>query len=116
MYQNIKQYKRTLDGLLKQLKSKGPLVSGSVVEGSWKCKVTGCRCRKKDVWHSAYTLTWKEEKKTRTLYIPVELREEVKKWNEEYQRIKFLIEDISEVSRKIIRKHVSEKRGRAKHA
>lgn len=111
MYKNITHYKRICNGLVKKLRAEGPVLSGSLVEGFWKCKVKGCRCRKNDVWHSAHTVTWKENKKTRTLYIPKDLLEEVRKWNEEYQRLKGLIEDISEVSRTIIWKHVKEKKG-----
>ncbi len=104
------------DALVRRLVAKCPVLGGSVVEGVWKCKVPGCRCRKKDVWHSAYTVTWIEAKKTRTLYIPIDLRGEVKKWNEEYQRIKGLIEEISELNRLVIRSYVRIKKARRRYA
>ena len=102
------------DALVKRLKAGGPIISGSVVQGDWKCNISRCRCKKGKL-HSAVTLTWKEEGKTRTLYIPIDLREEVKGWNEEYKRIKGLIEEISELNRVIIRSHVKIKRARRKY-
>lgn len=102
------------DALVKRLKAVCPVINGSVVQGDWKCKVSGCRCQNGKL-HTAVTLTWKEEKKTRTLYIPIDLREEVKEWNEEYKRIKGLIEEISELNREIIRSYVRRKRGRERH-
>lgn len=104
------------DAMVRRLVAQSPVLGGSVVEGAWKCKVPGCRCKKKDIWHSAYTVTWKEAKKTRTLYIPIDLREEVKKWNEEYKRIKGLMDKISELNRIIIRSYVKRARGRRENA
>lgn len=115
MIKNINHYRRRRDALIKRLNAQGPLLSGSVVQGFWKCKIKGCRCQKGKL-HTAYTLTWKEEKKTRTLYIPIDLKQEVEGWNKEYQRIKGLIQQISELNRIIIRGYVKDKRGRRRYA
>lgn len=112
---NIRNVELRRDALLKRLKAHKPLLSGSVVCGEWKCKIKGCRCQRGKL-HSAYTLTWKEKKKTKTLYIPVDLREKAQEWNEEYKKIKELIDEISELTRILIRSHVKRKRGRKKHA
>jgi hypothetical protein len=44
-------------------------------------------------------LTWKEQQKTCTLYIPIALREEVAAWVAESQRLKALIHAMSAAQR-----------------
>jgi hypothetical protein len=44
-------------------------------------------------------LTWKEQQKTRTLHIPIALREEVAAWVAEGQRLKELIHAMSAAQR-----------------
>ena len=108
---NITFYKKRRDALLKKLGTIKPVLGGSVVLGSWKCSNHACRCHKGTL-HSAWHLTWKDRKKTRTLYIPVDLREEVKEWNEEYKNVKRLLDEVSELNRTIIRRYAHEKRMR----
>ena len=47
---------------------------------------------------------------TKAVYIPVDLEDEVRKWNEEYRRLKETIRQISSIQKSIIRRYVSEKR------
>ena len=47
---------------------------------------------------------------TKAVYIPVDLEDEVRKWNEEYRRLKEIIREISRINKEIIRRYVSEKR------
>lgn len=103
------------DSLIKRLRKTGLFVGGSIVEIERACGNPNCRCRKGKK-HLGYYLTWKENKKTRTLYIPVDLVDEVKKWNEQYQLIRGIVQEVSELQREAIRRHVREKRGRRKHA
>jgi hypothetical protein len=47
-------------------------------------------------------LTWKEEKRTRTLYVPIELRQEVAKWVEEGKLLKRLMAEVSQAQREFL--------------
>ena len=47
---------------------------------------------------------------TKAVYIPVDLEDEVRKWNEEYRRLKEIVGEISRTNKEIIRRYVSEKR------
>lgn len=79
------------------------------------CGNPNCKCRKGDK-HPGYYLMWKEKKMTKGVYIPVDLVEEVKKWNEEYKLIKGIVQEVSDVQKDIIRRYVREKRSRRKNA
>ena len=55
----------------------------------------------------AWQLTFKHAGKTRTVYVPVTLAEEVQQWAKEYKRLKKLIRKITGQSLAIIRRHVA---------
>lgn len=57
-----------------------------------------------------HILTFKQDGKTRSVYVPKDMLKEVKLWIQNYRRIKKLMADISSASISIIRKHVAEKR------
>ena len=47
---------------------------------------------------------------TKAVYIPVDLEEEVREWNDNYKRLKKIIAEITRANKEIIRRHVKEKR------
>jgi len=101
-------YIRKRDALLKKLKDTNAFINGSLVEVKVECGKK-CRCRKGEK-HSSYYLTDKVNGKTRTVYVPDDLVDEVEKWVEEYQNLKELLQEITELQRVIIRKYVEEKK------
>ncbi len=76
---------------LKQISQIGPFVEGSLCE----YKRSG---RKSSSWH----LTYKVAGKTHTVYVPVEMVEEVRKWTQEYKRLKQLVRKETKQSLAII--------------
>jgi uncharacterized protein DUF6788 len=84
---------------LKQIAQIGPFVEGSLCE----FRRAG---RKSCSWH----LTYKLEGKTHTVYVPVGMVEEVRKWTEEYRRLKQLIRKETKQSLAIIHGHVASRR------
>jgi hypothetical protein len=69
-----------------------------------------------DKKYPGYFLTYKpprsqpgQPSKTKTLYVPVALVDDVKTWSEECAKARLLIREISEVQREIIRTHVAVK-------
>ena len=95
-------YKHTLkywhskrDHLLRKLASIGPLVDGSLVTIARKCDSPGCKCARGEKHVSRY-LTNKapsedgaaKRMKTKTVYVPVALEEQVRAWADEHQRLK----------------------------
>jgi hypothetical protein len=65
--------------------------------------------------HQAHHLSFKEGGKTRTVYVPKDLVAEVQSWVAEYQRLKRLLSEVSQLSLALIRGHAlhqRRKRGR----
>jgi hypothetical protein len=109
---NIAWLTRRRDGLLKQLRSIGPIVNGSVVLIARTCgNVDRCHCRRGPKHISTY-VTVKVGGKTRTIYVPVDLEKDVRQWSAEYRKLKGLLKQICEIQREIIRRHVDERRRR----
>jgi hypothetical protein len=57
-------------------------------------------------WH----LTFKQKGTTRTVYVPMDLVAEVKRWTQNYQRLKQLIREVTRCSLALIRGHVANRR------
>lgn len=88
--------------LLKQLICLEPWISGSVVEIKRICGSKGCVCRRGGAKHPAMFLTWKQQRRTRCLYVPRRLESEVKTWTNNYRRLKTLMGEITQIQRDII--------------
>ena len=61
-----------------------------------------------------YQLTLKDNGKTRTVYVPADLKEEVEASIREHRRIKTFLREITQLELARIRSHVTEKRRRGK--
>jgi hypothetical protein len=86
--------------LLRQLAEVGPFVEGSIV------RLPHPTCD-----HVAHRLTFKVQGKTKAVYVPVDLVEEVELWHRNYKRLKKLVRQITKTSLAILHRHVPEKRG-----
>lgn len=84
---------------LKQLAQVGPFVEGTLSE----YKRAG---RQASSWH----LTYKIEGRTRTVYVPVDMVEEVRQWTEQFRQLKQLIRKETTQSLAIIHGHVASRR------
>jgi hypothetical protein len=87
----------------------GPLLQGSLAQIGVTCGNPNCRCARGEK-HRSHILTRKVNGRTRSLYIPVDLVEEVRAWAGEHRRVKKLLKEISELNEKIIRAHVGTRR------
>jgi Family of unknown function (DUF6788) len=104
--------RRMLDRRLKQLVPAGPLLAASLTQVNKRCGQASCRCHHGGPLHQAHQLTFKEEGKTRTLYVPQDLLAEVRTWVQEYQRLKALIQQVSQLTRALIQGHVPHRKRR----
>lgn len=85
---------------LKQLRSIGPFVEGSLV------RIPHKSCR-----HVAHRLTFKVKARTKAVYIPVDLVEKTIQWTQNYRRLKKLIRRVTTQSLAILHHHVRAKVG-----
>lgn len=107
---NIAWLERKRNGLIKKLAEVGPFVDGSMVVVKRRCGNKNCKCYLKDEKHESYYLHYKEKGVTKAVYIPVDLEEEVREWNDNHRKLKEIVAEISRASKEIIRRHVKEKR------
>jgi hypothetical protein len=84
---------------LRQIARLGPFLEGSL------CQFSRPGCTRPG-WH----LTFKQKKKTRTVYIPMDLVAEVKAWTLTYHHLKKLIRQVSRHSLGLIHSHVASRR------
>jgi len=98
--------------LLQQLAGVGPVLQGSLARIRVTCGHPHCHCARGEK-HLAYQVTKKVRGTTRTLYIPVDLVEDVRQWTQAYRRVKRLLTALSALSEQMIRTHVRRKRARA---
>ena len=107
---NIAWLTRKRDGLIKKLSEVGPFVDGSLARVKRRCGNKNCKCYLKGQKHESYYLMYKLKGVTKGVYIPVDLEDEVKEWNDNYKRLKKIIVEITRANKEIIRRHVEEKR------
>jgi len=94
---------------LTELGRVGPLIVGSLAEVGVKCGNPRCRCARGER-HAAYVLTSKVRGKTKTIHVPRDMVEEVRRWTEEHRRLKGLVRSISAQGELMIRRYVGESR------
>jgi hypothetical protein len=94
---------------LEELVGMGPVLQGSYAHIRVTCGNANCRCAHGEK-HVSHIVTRKVRGKSKSLYVPVDMVEEVQAWIEQHRRVKRLLREISELSEKIIRNHVESKR------
>mgnify|MGYP006299372277 FL=1 len=90
------------DAKLRQLAEAGPMIQGSLTRIGVTCGNPNCKCARGEK-HLSHILTKKVRGKSKSLYVPVDMVETVRKWVEEHKRVKRLLKEVSELNEKIIR-------------
>src|SRR5947209_13337182 len=104
------QVRRMLQCRLKQLVPTGPLLAASLAQVQKRCGQPSCRCHHGGPLHQAHHLTLKVDGKTRTVYVPQDLLREVQTWVAEYQRLKSLTAEITQLTLALVKSHVQERK------
>ena len=87
------------DACLKKIRTTGPFIEGSLVG----ITLPGSS-------HTNYRLTSKVKGKTKAVYVPVDLVDEVTLWTKNYKALKQLIRQVTKHSEAILRRHTRAKR------
>lgn len=99
--------KRTLQtNQLKLLQKMAPLhpwIEGSLVSTSRFCGKKNCACHHGGLKHPVLYVTWKENGKTVSLYIPRIMETDVRKWVQNYRKLKELTREVSDIQKQIVR-------------
>jgi hypothetical protein len=100
-----------LESRVKQMAARKPPLAASLVAVQRRCGKPGCHCATGEK-HQAHQLTYKVRGKTRTVYVPVDLTEEVRSWIDEHRRLKRLLQEISQLALALVRSHVQQRKRR----
>ncbi len=104
--------RRMLQARLKRLTASQPLLAGSLGSVQRHCGNPGCRCSHGGPKHTAHQLTFKEDGRSRSVYVPHDLVPQVQAWLLEHRRLKQLLQDIHRLSVALIRTHARYRRRR----
>jgi hypothetical protein len=85
-----------------QIASLDPWIEGTFVSTSRRCGKKNCTCHKGGTKHPVLYLTWKENGKTLSLYVPRRWEVEVRRWVETYKKLKTLIREVTLLQRQVI--------------
>ena len=99
--------RRMLQSRLNRLTPTGPILAASLSLVHKTCGQPSCACRHGGPKHTAHHLTLKENGKTRTVYVPVDLVDEVRAWVAEHQRLKQPHSEISQLSLALVTTHTT---------
>jgi len=95
---------------LAALGKRWPFIIGSLVKVQRRCGNPNCRCVREGPKHPAHLLTTKVNGKTRAIYVPVDMVEEVRQWCRQYRDLKADIKEVSECCEQLIRLYAKKKR------
>jgi hypothetical protein len=76
------------------------------------CGTPSCRCHHGGPKHDAYQLTFKDQGRSRSVYVPKDLVGEVRQWLAAQRRLDQLLHEIHQLSTAQIRTHVRHRRRR----
>jgi len=86
---------------LKQASKTGPFIEGTLAITPRMCSSKGCVCHRGKK-HLAMYLTWKQNKKTRSMYVPVGRQEQALAMNRNYKNLKKVIRKLSDIYKKLL--------------
>jgi len=90
--------------LIRSLSQIGPVVEGSLSTVRRICGNPRCKCRTDPAKkHPAMYLTWKENQKTKSLYIPVANQKEAELWSQNYKKLKKQTKEVSDFHKELLR-------------
>jgi hypothetical protein len=111
---NSLYFERRTAALLRRIAEVGPFVAATLSCVRHRCGNPRCRCATGD-GHPSWRLTFKDkDQKTVSVYVPVDLLEEVRQWVKNYRVFKRLASEISAAQLARVRLYVREKRRRAR--
>jgi len=102
-----------LKARLARLGSDQALLAATLAEVHKRCGRKTCRCLTHGELHTAWHLTYKVEGKTRTVYVPLDLLDEVRSWIDNHKRHKTLLNEIHQLTVALVRTHVQTRKRKA---
>lgn len=105
--------RRALQSRLKQLVSSTPILAASLCSYTHRCGRPSCRCHHGGPLHRGQHITYLEHRKTRSIYVPKDLVEEVRTWIARHRHLKEVLKEIHLLSVALVRTHSQHRRRKA---
>lgn len=97
-----KNLQKRHEKMVQKLGGVGPFIEGTLTTIYIVCKSKGCACQRGQK-HPSMRLTWKENKITKALYIPVAKRKQAIIYSKNYKKLKTLIRKISDLQKVMLK-------------
>lgn len=107
------QIRSQLKARLKRLGGEEPMLAATLTEIHKKCGNKRCRCFTHAELHTAWHLTYSDKGKTKTVYVPFDLLDDVRAWVANHKRHKALLNQIHLLSVALVQTHTKTKRRKA---
>ena len=88
---------------LRKIEKLSPWLQGSLVATSRCCGKANCTCHQGGPKHPVLFVTWTEDGKTVSLYVPRRLEQRVRVWTENYKKLKQVLRELAGIQRQVIR-------------
>ena len=107
--------KQRIGARIRKLGDSGIFISGSLVRTGRKCGNPSCHCASGSEKHPCCLLTSKVKGKTKAVYVPVDMEDEVAQWVKENKKIRQLLKEVDQLSEQLIKQHVAVRRAVARN-
>ena len=107
------QIRARLKARLARLGSDQPLLAASLAQIRKRCGRKACRCHTHGELHTGWHLTYKVQGKTRTVYVPLDLLDDVRAWIDNHKRHKALLAEVHQLAVALIKTHVQTRKRKA---
>jgi uncharacterized protein DUF6788 len=88
------------------------VLAATLTQVAKRCGRAACHCYHGQP-HTAWHLTYKVQGKTRTVYVPHDLLDDVRSWIAEHKRLKTLLDEIHQLTVALIKTHTRHRRHKA---
>jgi hypothetical protein len=98
--------------VIKELPPLDKLMRGTFIESYLECIRAGCKCHKAKKYRHGpyYRVSYGKDGRMHHVYVPVKMKDEVKGWTDNYNKLWEAIEKISALNVKILRLHNGRKK------
>lgn len=102
MADDRKQLRSKSRHLRSKMRQLGPMIQGSVILRRMKCGKPNCKCAKGHL-HDALCITYKEQGKTKTVYVDKSMQADAFLWARNYKLFKKFLKEHSLINLEILR-------------
>ena len=107
------QIRASLKARLARLGGEQPMLAATLAHIRKRCGRKNCRCHSHGELHQGWQLTYKVEGKTRTVYVPFDLLDDVRSWINNHKRHKALLQEIHQLSVALVKTHAKHHKRKA---